>query len=99
MSDEEGGKKSGYRLEYAKSARSKCTGEPTFLPLRPASCSPVLTAFHASPSRHRPEAVRISLVLPVVHYYSRSSRCKGTKIEKDELRFGSLVDIKGNTNL
>ena len=99
MSDEEGGKKSGYRLEYAKSARSKCTGEPISRPLRRVSCNPLLTAIHASLSRHRTQAVRIFLIVMVVHYCSRLSRCKGTKIEKGELRFGSLVDFKGNTNL
>ncbi|OSD02708.1 zf-PARP-domain-containing protein [Trametes coccinea BRFM310] len=53
MSEDEGGKKSGYRLEYAKQARAKCTGPKP---------------------------------------------CKGTKIEKGELRFGSLVDFRGNTS-
>ncbi|EPS95078.1 hypothetical protein FOMPIDRAFT_1038644 [Fomitopsis schrenkii] len=53
MSDEEGGKKSGYRLEYANSGRSKCNGPKP---------------------------------------------CKGTPIGKGELRFGSLVDFRGNTS-
>ncbi|KAI0088892.1 hypothetical protein BDY19DRAFT_946638 [Irpex rosettiformis] len=54
MSDDEGGsKKSGYRLEYATSARAKCKG--------PKPCS-------------------------------------GTPITKGELRFGSLVDFRGNTS-
>ncbi|TFK80952.1 zf-PARP-domain-containing protein [Polyporus arcularius HHB13444] len=52
MFDEQGGTKSGYRLEYARSGRSKCSG-PT--------------------------------------------PCKGTTIERGELRFGSLVNIKGIT--
>ncbi|PIL27746.1 transcription factor [Ganoderma sinense ZZ0214-1] len=53
MSDTEGGKKSGYRLEYASSSRSKCSGPKP---------------------------------------------CKGTPIGKGELRFGSLVDFRGNTS-
>ncbi|KAH9849562.1 hypothetical protein C2E23DRAFT_352102 [Lenzites betulinus] len=53
MSDTEGTKKSGYRLEYASSGRSKCNGPKP---------------------------------------------CKGTPIGKGELRFGSLVDFRGNTN-
>ncbi|CDO71198.1 hypothetical protein BN946_scf184845.g69 [Trametes cinnabarina] len=37
--------------------------------------------------------------VPVAFYASFARRsCKGTKIEKGELRFGSLVDFKGNTN-
>ncbi len=99
MSDTEGGKKSGYRLEYAPSARSKCNGEPTFPPLRPISHTSVLTAIHASPSRHRPQAVRVFQVVYVLNFSSRSHRCKGTPIGKGELRFGSLVDFRGNTTL
>ncbi|KAI0694521.1 poly polymerase and DNA-ligase Zn-finger region-domain-containing protein [Cytidiella melzeri] len=54
MSDDEGGgKKSGYRLEYASSARAKCKGPKP---------------------------------------------CNGTAIAKGELRFGSLVDFRGNTS-
>ena len=99
MSDTEGGKKSGYRLEYASSSRAKCNGEPTFSPLRPTSHTSVLTAFHASPSRHRPQAVRLFEVVYAPDFSSRSRRCKGTQIGKGELRFGSLVDFRGNTNL
>ncbi|KAI0341288.1 zf-PARP-domain-containing protein [Trametopsis cervina] len=51
--DEGGGKKAGYRLEYANSARAKCKGPKP---------------------------------------------CNGTPIGKDELRFGSTVDFKGNTS-
>ncbi|KAI0634798.1 poly polymerase and DNA-ligase Zn-finger region-domain-containing protein [Trametes polyzona] len=53
MSDTEGTKKSGYRLEYASSGRSKCNGPKP---------------------------------------------CKGTAIGKGELRFGSVVDFRGNTS-
>ncbi|CCM01220.1 uncharacterized protein FIBRA_03268 [Fibroporia radiculosa] len=53
MSDDEGGRKTGYRLEYSSSSKAKCNGPKP---------------------------------------------CKGTKIEKEELRFGTLVDIKGNTS-
>ncbi|KAI0360416.1 zf-PARP-domain-containing protein [Trametes cingulata] len=53
MSDNEGTKKSGYRLEYASSGRSKCNGPKP---------------------------------------------CKGTPIGKGELRFGSIVDFRGNTS-
>ncbi|KAJ7690163.1 hypothetical protein B0H16DRAFT_1589752 [Mycena metata] len=53
MSDNEGGKKGGYRLEYAKSSRAKCKG---------------------------------------------GKPCKGTTLEKGELRFGSLVEMMGKTS-
>ncbi|KAI0674578.1 poly polymerase and DNA-ligase Zn-finger region-domain-containing protein [Trametes maxima] len=53
MSDNEAPKKSGYRLEYASSSRSKCNGPKP---------------------------------------------CKGTSIGKGELRFGSVVDFRGNTS-
>lgn len=53
MSDTEGTKKSGYRLEYASSNRAKCKGPKP---------------------------------------------CQGTAIAKGELKFGSLVDFKGNTS-
>lgn len=53
MSDSEGAKKSGYRLEYATSNRAKCKGPKP---------------------------------------------CQGTTITKGELKFGSLVDFRGNTS-
>lgn len=99
MSDNEGGKKSGYRLEYASSGRAKCTGEPTSSSLRPILRTLIIIAFYASPSRPRPETVRLFQVINVSGFYSRSRRCKGTAIGKGELRFGSLVDFRGNTSL
>ena len=99
MSDNEGGKKSGYRLEYASSARAKCNGEPTSSSLLPILHTLNHIAFHASFSRPRPEAVCPSKIVYVSGFYSRSRRCKGTAIGKGELRFGSLVDFRGNTSL
>ena len=99
MSDNEGGKKSVYRLEYASIGRSKCTGERYLTIPSPFTRTPVLTVFHASSSRHRTQTVRVNQVVMVVHYFSRLHRCKGTPIGKGELRFGSLIDFQGKTSL
>ena len=47
MSDTEGGKKSGYRLEYASSGRSKCNGTHSF----PAHFPVLVRCAHAAPRR------------------------------------------------
>ena len=63
MSDNEGGKKSGYRLEYASSGRSKCNGESNIRALPHPRLTTLPLAFHASLSRPRPQAVRLCVPL------------------------------------
>lgn len=99
MSDNEGSKKSGYRLEYASSGRAKCTGECESSYTQLLTAILILTAFYASSSRHRSQTVRLHQVVAIVYQNSRSRRCKGTPIGKGELRFGSVVDFQGKTSL
>jgi hypothetical protein len=83
-------KPSGYRLEYALSARAKCKGHPPFI----SSFPPLL-----KPNRHnRPETM--SRFVPSTPLISNPiSLFLGTTIEKGQLRLGSLVDFRGNTSL
>lgn len=99
MSDTEGTKKTGYRLDYASSGRSKCKGASNPPVVWPIALNPALVAFHASFARHRSQAVRPIPALPLVHFFLPLFRCNGTAIGKGELRFGSLVDFRGNTSL
>jgi flagellar biosynthesis GTPase FlhF len=93
MSDNEGAtKKSGYRLEYASSARSKCKGASN-LPWSPqvtpdADFSPREGAKPCSGKKASNACIK-----------SRYTRFLGTPIPKGALRMGSIVDIRGHTNL
>lgn len=94
MSDNEGAtKKSGYRLEYASSARAKCKG--VFgLTLSPQSRRDVdFFSFYkgAKPCTGK----KVSNACMKSSYMG----FLGTPIPKGTLRVGSIVDFRGNTNL
>jgi hypothetical protein len=92
MSDTEGTKKSGYRLEYASSSRAKCKG------WRIMSHLILIVATHAS---DRSQTVLWSVVAfeDRLILLTRIPDLEGSVIQKDTLRFGTVVDFRGNTTL
>jgi len=93
-------KRGGYRFEYASSGRSKCKGQIIlFPPMFEISADDVL--LNVLPlwltSRSQTMQRYAYINCQFLYYFSHSS--SGTLINKGELRFGTLVDMKGMTSL
>lgn len=92
MSDTEGApRKSGYRVEYASSARAKCKGwfESRFHPVQRGA--QLLYSTGPKPCSGR--------IIGLGHLFELTflSCSLGTSIAKGEMRLGTLIEVRGAT--